>query len=143
MTRKSLVLAIATALASLLAACAGASGGTPEGALTVAASQLRFTPETVEVVAGQPVTLVLTNSDSLEHDFSVMEIPLEGEAEAHGAEHDMSGMAEEPALHVAAQGGQSGALEFTPTQPGRYEFICTVPGHKEAGMRGTLVVRER
>jgi uncharacterized cupredoxin-like copper-binding protein len=31
-------------------------------------------------------------------------------------------------------------IEFTPSQPGEYEFFCSVPGHKEAGMRGTMVV---
>ena len=24
--------------------------------------------------------------------------------------------------------------------PGRYEFYCRVPGHKAAGMKGTLIV---
>jgi uncharacterized cupredoxin-like copper-binding protein len=37
--------------------------------------------------------------------------------------------------------GQAGTLEFTPTKPGTYEFICTVPGHKEAGMVGALIVK--
>ena len=26
-------------------------------------------------------------------------------------------------------------------KPGRYQFYCPVPGHKAAGMRGTLVVK--
>jgi uncharacterized cupredoxin-like copper-binding protein len=42
---------------------------------------------------------------------------------------------------VAAAGGQSAMLEFTPSKPGTYEFWCTVAGHKEAGMTGTLVVQ--
>ena len=41
---------------------------------------------------------------------------------------------------TAPPGGGSGTLEFTPTEPGEYEYYCTVPGHKEAGMLGTLVV---
>jgi uncharacterized cupredoxin-like copper-binding protein len=26
-------------------------------------------------------------------------------------------------------------------EPGEYEFHCSVPGHKEAGMTGTLIVQ--
>ena len=55
--------------------------------------------------------------------------------------HDMGGLSEEPELHMAAAGGQSATLEFTPSKPGTYEFWCTVSGHKEAGMNGTLVVQ--
>ncbi len=127
----------------LVTACSGGASGAQGSPITIEAKQIKFSPGTLEVVAGQPVTLVLKNSDAIEHDFSVVEIEVEGEAEESGAEHDMAGMDEEPDLHVAAQGGQTGRLEFTPTQLGTYEFFCTVPGHKQAGMVGTLIVRER
>ncbi|MBI5715993.1 MAG: cupredoxin domain-containing protein, partial [Chloroflexi bacterium] len=59
------------------------------------------------------------------------------------AGHDMGsgGTAKEPQLHIAVAMGKSGTLEFTPTKAGTYEFFCTVAGHKEAGMKGTLVVK--
>jgi azurin len=32
-------------------------------------------------------------------------------------------------------------VTFTaPTRPGRYEFLCTFPGHYQVGMRGVLIV---
>ncbi len=31
-------------------------------------------------------------------------------------------------------------FEFTPTKSGEFSILCTVPGHKEAGMVGKLVV---
>ena len=37
--------------------------------------------------------------------------------------------------------GQSGALGVAFKKPGRYTFICTVPGHVAAGMKGVLTVR--
>lgn len=36
---------------------------------------------------------------------------------------------------------ESDTVTFTaPTAPGRYEFICTFPGHFQVGMRGVLIV---
>lgn len=37
--------------------------------------------------------------------------------------------------------GQSGVLRVAFKKPGRYKFICTVPGHLAAGMKGVLIVR--
>jgi uncharacterized cupredoxin-like copper-binding protein len=36
--------------------------------------------------------------------------------------------------------GQSGTLRVVLKRPGRYPFICTVPGHALAGMKGVLRV---
>ena len=53
----------------------------------------------------------------------------------------MAGMGTAPMLHVAVGIGSTGTLQFTPSTPGTYQFICTVAGHKEAGMVGTLIVK--
>ena len=37
--------------------------------------------------------------------------------------------------------GQSGILGVALKKPGKYLFVCTVPGHIAAGMKGTLTVR--
>ena len=36
--------------------------------------------------------------------------------------------------------GQSGVLRVAFSRPGNYTFICTVPGHVAAGMKGVLKV---
>ena len=36
--------------------------------------------------------------------------------------------------------GESGTSEFIPSEPGTYYYICTVPGHREMGMVGTIIV---
>lgn len=128
-----------------LAACSGGAASGGEAAITVEASALKFQPVAIEMTASQPVRLVFENKDSVDHDFSVMEFPMEAVTGESGGDamagHDMSGMAQEPDLHVAAVMGSSASLQFTPTKPGTYEFFCTVPGHREAGMIGTLVVK--
>ena len=38
--------------------------------------------------------------------------------------------------------GQGGTSMFTATvKPGKYEYVCTVPGHEEGGMEGILTVK--
>jgi uncharacterized cupredoxin-like copper-binding protein len=32
-------------------------------------------------------------------------------------------------------------VRFLADRPGTYRFLCTVPGHADAGMTGTLVIR--
>jgi len=76
--------------------------------------------------------------------FSIMEMPHTGEGVAghtdeETAGHDM-GDIEEPEVHGASPAGANNSVKFTPSEPGEYELLCTVPGHKEAGMTGTLAV---
>jgi uncharacterized cupredoxin-like copper-binding protein len=38
--------------------------------------------------------------------------------------------------------GTGGTSRFSATlKPGKYEFLCTVPGHADGGMKGTLTVK--
>lgn len=130
-----------------LAACS--SGGTAETKpetkeVTLVASDIAYDMKRVEAAAGQPVSLTLENQGVLEHDFSIVEIPLLGEVTTEHAEepddHDMSEVDEEPAVHVAAAADGHSTIEFTPAAPGEYVYYCTVSGHREAGMEGVLVV---
>ncbi|HEX6383190.1 MAG TPA: cupredoxin domain-containing protein [Anaerolineae bacterium] len=114
--------------------------------LVLTTTDIAYDPDRFEVTAGQLVRLTLRNEGVLVHDFSIMNIPHTGEVvvseDAEEMEgHDMSNMAEEPEIHVAAPAGGRNTVEFTPSQPGEYEFYCTVSGHKEAGMVGTFVVK--
>ena len=62
----------------------------------------------------------LRNTDSVTHDWSVAGIP--------GA-------------HVAAAANGVAQTAFQAPAPGRYAIICTVSGHEDAGMLGTLIVQ--
>ncbi|HSB90257.1 MAG TPA: cupredoxin domain-containing protein [Anaerolineales bacterium] len=129
------------ALGLILGACAGP----PVQELSLTAADFSFTPNTLEVTAGVPVRLTMMNEGTLEHDFSILEMPMETMAATSVPMegHDMTAMGEQAQLHMAAAVGMSNTIEFTPTKPGTYEFFCTVPGHKEAGMVGTMTVHSR
>jgi uncharacterized cupredoxin-like copper-binding protein len=133
-----------------LAFVACASGGTAETApepkaVTLIATDIAYDIEQIDVSAGQTVELTLDNQGVLEHDFTIVEIPLAdevttieeaGEMEAHDAEH----AAEENDVHIAAPTADQGTIAFTPAAPGEYVYYCTVSGHREAGMEGVLIV---
>lgn len=38
--------------------------------------------------------------------------------------------------------GEGGQSTFVPSEPGTYYYICTVPGHREQGMQGKIIVGE-
>jgi uncharacterized cupredoxin-like copper-binding protein len=85
-----------------------------------ASGQLRFDKKTLKADAGR-VTLVMDNPAAVPHNVAI-----EG-----------GGIDEEGA--VVQQGGTS---RVTATlKAGEYEFYCSVPGHREGGMVGTLTVR--
>ena len=138
------LLSLLALAAAFLAACSGSSASSQPVEIMLQASGMTYQQATIEVTAGQPVKLTFQNTDALEHDFSIMEIPVAmmGATQEAMPGHDMSGMANAPELHVAAMMNQTSTLEFTPTKPGTYEFFCTVAGHKEAGMKGTLIVKQ-
>jgi uncharacterized cupredoxin-like copper-binding protein len=140
--QRAAILAVVFTL--LLAAC-GQSQSTVSAAqaLAVAAKEFAFEPAALAAKAGQPVTISLQNTGAVEHDWSIREIEISGEATNSGdatTGHTMGGMGDEPKLHVAAGTGGKGTLTFTPSKPGTYEYYCSVAGHKEAGMVGTLTV---
>jgi P-type Cu+ transporter len=87
--------------------------------LAVTAKDVRFTPADVHIKADEFTVLTFSNADPVFHDWSV------------------EGLAN---VDVPARPGQTAKLRFRVDEPGTYRIICTVPGHAEAGMTGTLVV---
>jgi Cu+-exporting ATPase len=87
--------------------------------LDVAARDVAFEPADASVRAGQFVVVSFTNDDPIFHDWEV------------------EGLAN---VDAGARPGQTQKIRFRIDEPGAYEIVCTVPGHAEAGMRGTLTV---
>lgn len=138
-------LCLAVFTVSLLAACgATATAPTEPQSLTVTTNEFTFAPAQISVASAAPVELILQNAGAVEHDWSVREIDLSGQPTTSGesgAGHMAGDMHDAPKLHIAAAPGAQGTLSFVPSKPGTYEFYCTVAGHKEAGMVGTLTVK--
>ena len=82
---------------------------------------LAFVQKTLSAPAGAD-TFVLTNDSTVPHNLEI---------EGNGVEAGPT---------ATISGGQTAQLKVT-LKPGSYEFYCAVPGHKEAGMEGTLTVQ--
>jgi len=108
----------------------GAGGGAEGGSAGSAAvldfeaapgSSLAYTSDAATSKAGA-VTVNFTNPQSLSHDVAIEDTGGETIAETE----------------VIAEGSDSTKADL---KPGEYTFFCTVPGHREAGMEGTLTVK--
>ena len=124
LSRLILVVILAFILLPAAAACKGGEEQIMSGEIKIEAGEFYFKPENVTVKAGTPVKFVVTNVGKIEHDFS---FPSLGTTHAHGEEG-----------HILP--GQTGSLEVTFDQPGNYIFVCSLPGHADAGMKGTVKV---
>lgn len=84
----------------------------------VTATEMRFEPAVIRSAAGEPVNLSLVNAGAAFHDLVI----------------DQLGFV------LAAEPGERVTGGLTIDEPGTYVFTCRVPGHAEAGMRGTVQV---
>jgi plastocyanin len=94
----------------------------PGGTLQLAAdpTQIAFDTTTLTSKPGK-VTIDFDNPSALEHDVAI---------EQNGKQIAIS--------ETIAKGKTSVSADLA---PGTYTFLCTIPGHAEAGMEGTLTVR--
>lgn len=79
---------------------------------------IAFDPKELTIPANTDVVINLMNDGALQHDFNVDELGV------------ASGL---------LNGGESGTVTINGA-PGSYEYYCSVTGHREAGMVGTLTV---
>jgi len=87
----------------------------PTGALAFASTK--------GAAAAGALTIQMLNQASIDHDIAL---------------EDKSGKE----LGKGATVGKGGTSKFDVTlKPGSYTYLCTVPGHADGGMKGTLTVR--
>lgn len=111
-------VAAASAQANLAPA---ARGEAKPAEIKIISTEFKYVPAKIRAVARQPVTLVLGNS--------------QGETE-HGIFVPTLG------FHLDAKAGEIVRKTVVFDRPGEFQFSCNLPGHREAGMKGRLIVRD-
>lgn len=86
--------------------------------ITIEATEMAFDPSALEITAGEPVNLTITNTGQAFHDLTIDELDLQ----------------------IGVDSGQTTTAGLEIDEPGEYVYYCSVPGHANAGMQGTLTV---
>jgi plastocyanin len=86
--------------------------------INVTAKAFSFSPKAITIAPGEKVNVVLKATD-IAHDFVI----------------------DDPKFAVHASGGKTESGGLVIDRPGTYTFYCSIPGHKKAGMVGTLTVQ--
>lgn len=116
MTRKTTFkLALLAALTILLAACA-----TPPLKIDIVGHDIHWSTDTIYAKVNQPIEITLRNEGALDHNFVISEFGID----------------------VLLSPGDVETVEITVDHAGTIHYICSIPGHEEAGMVGDIIVSE-
>ncbi|HKY47187.1 MAG TPA: cupredoxin domain-containing protein [Acidimicrobiia bacterium] len=113
---------LGAATTSVLAGSASTGGTevgerpTVTGILT--AETTTFVESNLHLRDGEVLGLFVTNKDAIGHSFDIDSLD----------------------IHMQLPPNSTTAVVIKPTRPGNVEFFCGVPGHREAGMVGTITV---
>jgi len=96
---------------------------TPSGpvkSFAVSGTEFAFSPNTLTVNKGDTVKVSFTNNGNYPHNFMITELNVQGKT---------------------ISPGQSDTVTFTANKAGTFQYFCSVPGHKDKGMVGTITVQ--
>ncbi len=126
-----------------------AAGSAPAQTVTVVGTEFKFEPNQLTFKAGQRARIVFQNQGTVDHELEVEDLKADNVvldlSKAGNIPEDerdeATGDASSGEVHEYAAAGGSATIDFTPTTAGTYNFACNLPGHKESGMTGTIVVQ--
>lgn len=97
----------------------GTGGGGEATTVEIDMQDISFKETTIEIPANTDVTIHLVNSGALQHQFAIEGQDVKSDVLNSGETQDLT-------INLPA---------------GNYTYHCPIPGHTEAGMKGTLTVK--
>ncbi len=86
----------------------------------ISGNEFAFTPSTITVNKGDMVELTFKNTGKFSHNLAIADLNVKTQT-ISGSEQDV--------------------ISFVVDKVGSFKFTCTVPGHADKGMVGTLIVK--
>jgi azurin len=151
--------------AALLSGCARSIGSTPDAAVTAPSTSsaravaisaddtMKFSTTQIFARPGETLAITLTNKGAvpkvaMAHNWVLLKpgvdtiaLATEGMTSPQTAYIPASAAGQILAATKLLGPGESDTVTLTvPSTPGRFPFLCTFPGHMQAGMKGELIV---
>ena len=134
MNRRSVLVVLPLLAAAFLAA---GCGGDDNGSTTATEDTTATGEATTLQLAADPSGALAFDKTSLEAPAGTVTVGLTNDSSVpHNVEVEGNGVEEKSDTIT----GSTTSVTLDDLEPGTYEFYCAVPGHKEAGMEGTLTV---
>ena len=152
--KRTILMSAAAALLALSGAAlahdsdhysAGVPGNAKKPARTVTVvmsddeGAMKFTPDRLDIKKGEQVRFVIQNKGALKHEFTLASVKdNDKHAEVMKKFPDME---HDDPNAKSVDPGKTAEIVWRFTKTGTFEFACLIPGHREAGMHGTVTVK--
>jgi uncharacterized cupredoxin-like copper-binding protein len=100
---------------------------------------MKFVPDRVAVKKGEQVRFIVQNKGALKHEFTLASVQDNNKhAELMKTFPDME---HDDPNAKSVDPGKTAEILWRFSKAGTFEFACLIPGHREAGMHGTVTVK--
>jgi len=101
--------------------------------------KMLYVPSLIEIRKGEQIRFIISNDGIYNHEFMLASV---AENRKHGAlMKKFPDMEHEDPNAVTVAPYVTAELVWKFTRKGEFEFACLIPGHYEAGMHGTIIVK--
>ena len=111
----------------------------PSRTITVAMSEMEFTPSRIDVKRGEQIRFVIRNAGKEDHEFLLA--TTEDNLKHADAMKKNPHMEHDEPNGVRLAPNQSAELLWKFTRAGLFEYSCLIPDHRDYGMIGRITVK--
>src|SRR5450759_544865 len=101
--------------------------------------KMLFIPDRIDIRKGEQIHFIIRNNGLLKHEFTLATVQdNDKHAELMKKYPDME---HEDPNAKSVEPGKTAEIVWRFSKVGTFEFACLIPGHREAGMHGTVAVK--